>query len=380
MKIGFDAYFAFHYKTGVAHYSRNLINSIATFYPDAELVLFTDKRTELYQPSFRNLKVVELGYEIPYYHWLPNETFLSAVELEQLDIFHGLDHGLPGIDPLKKVVTVHDLFFETHPELYSPPDVEYYRSVTPKACGTADEIVSISQYTTGQLVKYYGLTKERISVCYQTCNELFFHKVSEEKKTELREQFDLPQQFWLYVGSVIERKNLLHICEALNLNKDQSKIPLIVIGEGREYLETVRDYVNANDLTGSVKFISYTDAAKKSISFQQAKDIPAFYQMAFGLVYPSFLEGFGIPLIEAFASGLPAITSNTSSLPELGKDAALYVDPSDPANIAEALLTLERNNQLRQSMIEKGRMIVEDFTAENAAISVMNVYKKLLHV
>lgn len=380
MKIGFDAYFAFHYKTGVAHYSRNLINSIATFYPNAELVLFTDKRTELYQPSFRNLKVVELGHEVPYYQWLSNQTLLSSITGEQLDIFHGLDHGLPGIDPLKKVVTVHDLFFETHPELYSPPDVEYYRSITPKSCDTADEIISISQYTTTQLIKYYGIANEKINVCYQTCNDLFFEKVTEKRKAELRQQFDLPQQFWLYVGSVIERKNLLHICEALNLNKDQSKIPLIVIGEGREYLETVRDYVNANDLTGSVKFISYTDAAKKSISFQQAKDIPAFYQMAFGLVYPSFLEGFGIPLIEAFASGLPAITSNTSSLPEIGKDAALYVDPSDPANIAEALLTLERNNQLRQSMIEKGRMIAEDFTAKKTATSVMNVYKKLLHV
>src|SRR5687767_10202847 len=109
MKIGFDAYFAFHYKTGVAHYSRNLINSIARLYPDTELVLFTDKASSLYQPSFNNLSVVELDYEVAYNDWLSNASLIANIEKHKPDIFHGLDHGLPMLNGVKKIVTIHDL-------------------------------------------------------------------------------------------------------------------------------------------------------------------------------------------------------------------------------------------------------------------------------
>lgn len=382
MRIGFDAYFAFHYKTGVAHYSRNLINSIAAFFPEVELILFTDKRTELYQPSFPNISVIEADKEISFYNWLKSEALPAAIEKEKPDIFHGLDHGLPaGIEklPLKKVVTVHDLFFETHPQLYSSAAVEYYKHITPIACKTSDIIISISYFTKNELVHRYEVDESKINVCYQTCNQLFFQTVTEERKAELKRQFDLPDNFFLYVGSVIERKNLLHICEAININKSQSSLPLIVIGEGDEYLQKVESYVEKNDLQERVRFISYTKAAKNSISFQQAKDVPAFHQMALALVYPGFLEGFGIPLIEAFASGLPVITSKTSSLPEVGGDAAYYVDPFDPNDIARALLEIENNESLRKQMITKGKHIVQNFTQQKCAEAVMQVYKPLLN-
>lgn len=378
MRIGFDAYFAFHYKTGVAHYGRNLINGLAKFYPEIELVLFTDKAIELYQPAFPNTRIVELGCDANYHNWLSNPDLIQKIHKERLDIFHGLDHGLPSLQNVKTAVTIHDLFFETHPELYSPADVEYYKLVAPKACDAADTIISISEFTKKDMVGYYHADEQKIKVCYQTCNQLFFQKVTEERKQELRDQFELPEKFWLYVGSVIERKNLLNICRAINAIKERSFIPLMVIGEGTDYLQEVQEYVHENKLETRIKFLSYTEAAMNSISFQQAKDIPAFYQMALALLYPSYLEGFGIPLIEAFASGLPVITSNTSSLPEIGGDAALYVDPFNVNNIAEALLRLEKDEELRLSMIKKGKDIVQNFTAEKAAASVMNVYQQLL--
>lgn len=377
MKIGFDAYFAFHYKTGVAHYGRNLINSIAKFYPGVELILFTDKITNLYQPSLPNIRVMESGYEIKYHEWLSDPWLISSIEKEQPAIFHGLDHGLPVVPNIKTIVTIHDLFFETHPELYSPAEVEYYRSKAPLACKNADVIIAISEYTKKELVNLYKITGEKIKICYQTCNPLFFQAVSEERKVELRTQFNLPARFWLYVGSVIERKNLLNICKAINLIKGNSSMPLMVIGEGGDYLQQVQQYVNANDLNERIRFLSYTSAAKNSVTFQQAKDIPAFYQMGLALLYPSHLEGFGIPLIEAFASGLPVITSGTSSLPEIGGDAALYVDPFNVYEIADALLRLEKDEELRLSMISKGKNIIQHFKGEKTAASLMNIYRQL---
>jgi glycosyltransferase involved in cell wall biosynthesis len=378
MKIGFDAYFAFHYKTGVAHYGRNLINSLAKFYPEVTLVLFTDKITGLYQPSFPNVEVVELGYEVNYHDWLFNTDLIRAIENESPDVFHGLDHGLPALGKQRTAVTIHDLFFESHPELYSTEEAAYYKRVAPKACKDANAIIVISEFTKEEMLSRYQVAEQKITTCYQTCNPLFFQTVSIERKNELRKQFDLPAKFWLYVGSVIERKNLLNTCKALHHIKERSSIPLMVIGEGGDYLQAVQEYIRQNGLEDRVRFLSYTDAAKRSVTFQQARDIPAFYQMAHALLYPSYLEGFGIPLVEAFASRLPVITSRTSSLPEIGGDAALYVDPFNPDDIAVALLRLEKDEELCGSMISKGKNIVQNFTEEKASAAMMNVYRQLL--
>jgi glycosyltransferase involved in cell wall biosynthesis len=341
-------------------------------------VLFTDKITELYQPAFPNIRIIELGYDVNYHDWLFNIDLTRAIENESLDVFHGLDHGLPVLSNQRTAVTIHDLFFESHPQLYSMEDATYYKHVAPKACKYADAVIAISEFTKEEMLSRYEVDERKIKTCYQTCNPLFFQTASGEKKDELRKQFDLPAKFWLYVGSVIERKNLLNICKAVYLVKDRSTVPLMVIGEGGDYLQIVQEYVRKNKMEDRVRFLSYTEAAKNSLSFQQAKDIPAFYQMAYALLYPSYLEGFGIPLVEAFASGLPVISSRTSSLPEIGRDAALYVDPFNPDDLAAALLRLEKDEELRGSMISKGKNIVQNFTEEKASAAVMKVYRQLL--
>ncbi|HEX6916164.1 MAG TPA: glycosyltransferase family 1 protein [Chitinophagaceae bacterium] len=378
MKIGFDAYFSFHFKTGVSHYGRNLVNSLAGLYPDTELVLFTDRRTGLYQPEFPNVRIVETGEVADYHRWLEEPRLISAIESEKPNLFHGLDHGLPALRHIRSVVTVHDLFFESHPQLYSAADVAYYRRVTPLACNLASRIIAISDFTRDELVQRYGVPREKIGVCYQTCNQLFFQPVPEQRKAELRKHYQLPEVFWLYVGAVSERKNLLKICEALHINRDRSAIPLVVIGEGDAYLQQVRDFLEAKDLSDRVLFISYTEQARQSLSFQQARDVPAFYQMALALLYPSYLEGFGIPLIESFASGTPVITAASGSLPEIGGNAACYVDPFDARSIAEALLKLESDPGLRASMISRGRQILPNFTAITTASAIMKVYREML--
>ncbi|MCE3282980.1 MAG: glycosyl transferase, group 1 family protein [Chitinophagaceae bacterium] len=377
MRIGIDAYYAFHYKTGVAHYTRTLINGLATLYPGIELVLFTDQTTELYQPDFPNVRVAAAGQDIAYHDWLSHPALQELIVQSQPGIFHGTDHGLPPLQNVKTVVTIHDLFFETHPQFYAPADVAYYRRVTPVACNKADVIISISDFTKQAIVSHYKVDPDKIRVCYQSCNQLFFERVSEERKAELRRQFDLPGKFWLYVGAVIERKNLLNICKAMHHTRDTSDTPLIVIGEGNDYLETARNYIAEKDLGERIRFLSYTEAAKGSLSFQQARDVPAFYQLATALLYPSQLEGFGIPLVEAFASGLPVLTANTSSLPEVGGNAAMYVDPQDVKGIADALTRLH-DEGLREEMIAKGKQIVQNFTPATTITPVMETYRQML--
>lgn len=377
MKIGFDAYYAFHYKTGVAHYGRNLINSLARFYPEVEYCLFTDVRTELFQPQHRNVQIVELGREIPYRHWIHDRDLHAAIRKYSPDIFHGLDHAIPSISDVRRVVTIHDLFFESHPSLYNAADVAFYSAEARSAVSEADRIIAISSFTKQDTIARYNVDASRISVCYQSCNPLFFDPVQDDAKLRLRRDFDLPSEFWLYVGSITERKNLLQICRALNHNKHRSSIPLVVIGEGNEYLQTVRAFLQANEMQELVRFISYHDAAR-SLSFQQAKDVPAFYSMSKGLLYPSLLEGFGIPLVEAFATATPVITAASTCLPEVAGNAALFVDPLNEMELAEAMWQLESDALLRNRLLEEGMKRKQIFSPEQTARSLMAVYESML--
>ena len=131
----------------------------------------------------------------------------------------------------------------------------------------------------------------------------------------------MPDQFFLYVGSIIERKTLLNICKAVFLLRNELTVPVIAIGDGTKYKQQVKDYLRQNGLEKKIIFLSDNQEARSRDSFKTAADFPAIYQSAIAMIYPSFFEGFGIPVLESLWSRLPVITSNTSSLPEAGGDA-----------------------------------------------------------
>jgi len=379
MTIAFDAYYAFHFKTGVAHYSRNLINSLAKHFPGHRFLLFTDVATDLYWPEFGNVEVKAAGLEVPFFEWVHSPVLSQMITENDFDIFHGLDHALPSCLQTPSVVTIHDLFFESHPQLYGSDAVNYYCVEARSAAIAADKVIAISAYTKEDVRQRYSVADAKIEVVYQTCNPLFFSQSDAARQKEIEVQFQLPEKFWLYVGSITERKNLLQIGKAMHQIRKEVKIPLVVIGEGGAYLDEVRTYISKSGMEDAVQFISYTEAAKHSSSFQTAADVPFFYRRAFALLYPSLLEGFGIPLVEAFASGIPVITSNTGSLPEIGGDAALYVDPTNVSSIAGAMSALATDARLHTTLVNAGRRRLSNFHPEKFASHQISVYKTLCH-
>ncbi|MDP9230152.1 MAG: glycosyltransferase family 4 protein, partial [Bacteroidota bacterium] len=201
--------------------------------------------------------------------------------------------------------------------------------------------------------------------------------ISDEQKKSIAAKYHLPEKFFLYVGSIIERKNLLTICKALFLLRNELDIPLVVIGDGGKYKQQVKDFVLQNGLDKKVIFLSEKESAKSSIDFQTASDFPAIYQSAIAMIYPSVFEGFGIPVLEALFSRLPVITSNSSSLPEVGGDAAYYVSPLQAEEIATGMKKIFSDEQFATTMKEKGWQHAQKFTPEKCAASVMNVYKSI---
>ncbi len=382
MNIGFDAKRAYQNSTGLGHYSRTLITSLAQYFPQHQYYLFAPKITGLFNTgSFTNMHPVAPAS-------FPSTIFKSAwrsnwvkkdLRKNNIDIYHGLSHEIPlGIQntKIKSVVTIHDLIFERYPEQYSKIDVQIYRKKFTYACRHANAIIAISNQTKQDIIDLYKIAAEKITVCYQSCNPSFFVRATAAEKQKVQTKYNLPQQFYLYVGSVIERKNLLTICKAIK--ELDNNIPLVVIGNGDGYLQQVKKYVTANNLQQKIILLSETAAAKNSDDFKTAKDFPAIYQCAEAMIYPSIFEGFGIPVLEAIASGLPTITSNISCLPEAGGDAALYIDPMSVEEMKHAMQEIISNTSLRNSLIEKSAAHAQKFTQQNCAAAVMDVYKKLL--
>jgi glycosyltransferase involved in cell wall biosynthesis len=383
MNIGFDAKRAYHNQTGLGHYSRTLIHSLATYFPQHEYFLFNPKASTSFQ------------FNEPNVHEVLPQSFLSkklsAVwrgnwvkkDLKQLniDLYHGLSHEIPvniqhaGI---KSIVTIHDLIFERYPEQFKLIDRKIYSKKFRYSCEHADKIIAISNQTKQDIIDLYKTPEEKIEVCYQSCNPAFAERVADDVKQRIKKDYNLPEQYFLYVGSIIERKNLLNICVAMNQLRNEINIPLVVIGNGGEYKQKVKDYVQLNKLEDRVIFLSDNPSAKHSPSFQSAQDFPAIYQQAIAMIYPSIFEGFGIPVLEALWSRIPVITSKVSCLPEAGGDGAFYVDPARPEDIAQQMKQILNNGSFVQQQIEKGWQHAQHFSNYNTAAKVMEVYKAIV--
>ena len=159
------------------------------------------------------------------------------------------------------------------------------------------------------------------------------------------------------------------------LLRNKLDIPLVVIGEGGKYKQQVKDYITQNGLENRIIFLSENQSAKSSNSFKSAIDFPAIYQLATAMIYPSFFEGFGIPVVEALWSKLPVITSNVSCLPEAGGNGAYYVSPVSAEEIAGGMKKIYSDKQFAEALVEKGWQQAQSFTTQKCAASVMDVYK-----
>ena len=385
MKIGFDAKRAYHNGTGLGHYSRTLINSLSSFFPEHEYYLFNPKASSLYKPLSQNIhEITPTGFFSKRFTSAWRSSWVKAdLKKHKIQLYHGLSHEIPrGIlkTGIKSVVTMHDLIFERYPEQYNKVDVQIYRNKFRYAALNADKVIAISEQTRADLMEFYNTPAHKIEVCYQGCNAAFAERIDSDEKKRIRQMYELPEKYFLSVGSVIERKNLLTVCKAIRMLKDQKTIPLVVIGEGGSYKHKVKEYIKAEGLENRIIFLSEKHEARHSRTFRNAADFPAIYQSATAMIYPSFFEGFGIPVLEALWSRLPVITSNVSCMPETGGDAAFYVNPNSPEEIAEAMQQVANNEALRMGMIERGWEHAHQFTNEKCAASVMMVYNQVMNL
>ena len=375
MKIGFDAKRAFKNRTGLGNYSRNLIGGIAESGEDISAVLYTpdnDGPYSNYFSMYRGFRVImPKGISRFFPHFWRSCGVSFRLRSDRVKIYHGLSNELPYCVPknVKQVVTVHDLIDWRYPELYNKTDRHIYHKKLRHACKNADVIVAASQQTKRDLQEFLQVPEEKIRVIYQTCDPMFWHAEIDEVRDDVRKRYKLPQKYIICVGTIEKRKNQVAIVEALsNLPED---LHLVIVGGHRTgYYDTLMDNVSMLRLNDRVHIL-------ENALFD---DFPALYANAMLSMYVSEFEGFGIPVLESMCCDTPVITSNVSSMPEVGGDAALYVNPENVDDIASKALQLYHDPTYRQQLVEKGREQRKKFAEPVITRQIVDLYKELVTI
>lgn len=375
MKIGLDAKRAVQNHTGLGNYSRFVIDIMSRYYPDNEYRLYAPHRRENTElDALLQRANVSICYPEPpvwnkiaslWRTWGMSRRFRS----DRLDLFHGLSNELP-LNILQSgvpsIVTVHDLIFLRFPQFYAPIDRHIYTYKYQKACEHCNRIIAISETTKRDLIEFWNIEKEKISVVYQGCSPLFKRPAPQELKDKIRRKYGLPDRYILYVGSIEERKNLLLVARALH--RLPTDVHLVVIGRQTPYTEKVKDYLKTKQLERQVQFLHGIPLY----------ELPAFYQCASLFVYPSRFEGFGIPIIEAIHSGIPVIAATGSCLEEAGGPASVYVHPDNPDELAAHISRILASSQQSQEMVRQSQIYVKRFEDNRIAEDIQQVYQKTL--
>ena len=371
MKIGFDAKRAFYNTGGLGNYSRNTIEILSKYYPKHDYLLFTPSTENAVDFKIsENVKTIvpKLFLSKTFKSYWRTVRLTKKIREHKLDIFHGLSGELPykayKNSNTKLIVTIHDLIFLRFPELYNAVDRKIYSQKAKYACEIADTIIAVSEQTKTDIINFLDVDDNKIEVVYQGCNPIYYKEVDTNKKIETTQKYNLPEHYILNVGTVEKRKNTLSVLKAIHIGKIDTDF--VIVGKKTDYQEELVNYAEKNNLTERLLILNDVPL----------EDLPAIYQQADLFVYPSYFEGFGIPLIEALYSKIPIITTKGGVFSETGGLSSMYIEPDNYEQLGEAIKIALNDSELREEMITEGYKFVQKFNEEKIAANLMNVYLK----
>lgn len=329
MKIGFDAKRYFHNQTGLGNYSRDLVDGIIRLHPEHNYFLFDKRPAHLEFPS-NVIAAVPYGSKLLW----RERGIIKEFKRFNIDLYHGLSNELPyGKWPsgIKKIVTIHDVIFRHYPQHYAFTDRLIYDKKTEHAIKIADVVVATSKATADDLIKLYSADEKKIKVVYQTCGRSFTIQQPTSELELFKSRNRLSGGFILYVSSFQTRKNHLALLKAFHTTKN-SNLKLVLAGRKGESMNDVNSFIKSNSLSNQVTILNDLSGA----------ELPLLYRAAQSFVYPSMIEGFGIPLIEAAHSGLPILVNDVAIFRELAPPGSLIHDVDDTMGFANQLQSLSK--------------------------------------
>ncbi|MFT0173292.1 glycosyltransferase family 4 protein [Paraburkholderia mimosarum] len=289
---------------------------------------------------------------------------------EHVDVFHATDHLIPKLSAIPVIATLMDAIPLSNPEWTTIKLAALRRWLLLRSGGWADHIITISEYSKRSIVEHFGIAAERISVVPLGVHPRFFERIDQTARDEVLTRLGLPARFFLCVGTLQPRKNIERVLDAHNSLPAalRLEVPLVVVGRAGWGCESLVARLRASETEGSARWLQYLPDF----------DVRAVMQSASALLFASLGEGFGLPVVEAFASRLLVIASNTTSVPEVAADAAIQVDPCNAGEIADAMRLVIEGPREADVLREAGLARARELTWEACAAKTVAVYQSVL--
>lgn len=364
MKIAVNTRFLIEGKLeGIGIYTQEILKRVVQLLPQHEFYFLFDRKPAADFIFSENVKPIVVSPQARHpflWYWWFEKSIPAVLKKNQIDVFFSTDGYGSLSTTVPQIITQHDLAFEHFPEQVPFLVQKYYRYFVPRYCKKAAKLLAVSNFTKKDIVTQYSISPEKIEVVYNGFNH------SEYQASIIKTANQSP--YFIFIGAVHPRKNVLGLLKAFEEFKSTYQLPhqLKIIGRKAWMNNELDGYLNQMQFKSTVEWYPSTTR----------NELLDYLKNAQALVYPSFFEGFGIPVLEAMSLGVPVITSNLSSLPEVAGDAALLINPYESTEIVNAMYLLATDQKIRMNCIEKGKERASAFSWDISAKKVADILEQ----
>lgn len=374
MKIAVNTRFLLKdYLEGYGYFIYETFKRITAAHPEHEFIFIFDRPYDQRFVFGSNAKAVVTGpparHPLLWKLWYDIKV-PALLRKYKADVFVSCDGFCSLGTKVPQCLMVHDLAFLHYPSLIPKSHLLYYKRYTPKMLAKAKAITTASAFSKNDIIDQYVVSADKINVVYNAAKEIF-EPLTDEEKQATKAKYTGRKEYFIYAGAIHPRKNLVNLLKAFSLFKkrQQSSMKLVLTG---------RLAWKYDSFVKNLKTYKYRDDVVMT-GYVGEEEIKKLIGSAYAMVYPSLFEGFGVPVLEAMQSDVPVITSLNSSMQEIAKEAALYADPESPADIAEKMMLLYKDEKLRSQLIEKGRVTGKQYSWEQSAEHLWQSIEKAMN-
>lgn len=357
------------HSSGIGTYLQNIIPKIKKTHN----MILIGKKDDIKRYNWgSDIKIVDTNSKF----YSVKEQFELPFKIPKCDLFWSPHYNVPilPIKAKKRLVTIHDVFHLAFYDKLTLPQKFYAKVVIRAATTLSDKIITVSEFSKSEIVKYTGVDPNKIKVINNGIDTEKFSLINNQVLLKnIKQKYNLPEKYLLFVGNVKPHKNLKRLIKAFGLLKNEKMLEgyhLLIVGKKEGFIISDKEIENLIKKLSLEAFIKFT-------GFVADDDLPAIYNLASALVFPSFYEGFGFPPLESMACGCPVISANIASLPEVCGDAVLYCNPLSPQDIADKIKIIINNPSLKDELINKGYKQARKFSWEICAQETIEVINKV---
>jgi len=355
---------------GYGNFINEVFSRITRDHPKHQFIFFFDRAFDqsfLFENNVIAVVITPKARHVLSFKWWYDVKVTLALKKYKADVFISPDGFCSLYTMVPQVLVVHDLAFLHHPKFIQKHHLYYYKIFIPRFLKQAKVIATVSEFSRGDIINKYKVSAEKIINVGSAAKQIF-KKIDWQDREVIKEKYADGCEYFIFVGGIHPRKNLINLLKAFSLFKTRqhTNMKLLVVGRlAWKYNGTIE----------KLKTYMYRDEVKM-LGYLPDDQLVQIVAGAYALVFPSYFEGFGVPIVEAMQCGVPVITSTTASMPEVGGDAALYADPNDAIAIADQLKRIFKDEVLRTQLIEKGKIQAAKYSWEKTADLVWQSIEK----